>query len=520
MPACVAWIVTIKSDEPPFRLKRKIEAWSPSEQRGNYWRFIDTIKEVEPEDSVCISVDAEDGLYVTKDFILTHNTSVLDSIWWALAGASNVQAVPIRAGQTQARIQLDLGEIVVTRTFKDRDGEFTTQITVENSEGARYPSPQKLLDTLLGSLSFDPLAFTRMDPRKQFDALRQFVPGIDFDEIELANKADYDKRTTINRQAKEARTAGEIIQVAADLPDDDIDEAALVAELEAAGQHNSTIEIRTERRSQAAARVAALRAEAGAIVDALPAAIEQIRSRAADRAADIAQQIDTLERQIAALRTRASAIEDEATAAASEANDQADKSRQTLFVEADELQAKLDAAGEIPAPIDTAALRARIATARSVNEGITMRRKRTAHLARAEELEAASRDLTATMAKRETDKQAAIAAAKLPVEGIGFGEGHIMLNGLPFNQASDAEQLRASIAIAMASNPKLRVIRVRDGSLLDEDGLRLLAEMADAHDCQVWCELVRSDGKVGFVLEDGQVKAKGHAQTDLLSAAE
>ncbi len=71
-----------------------------------------------------------------------------------------------------------------------------------------------------------------------------------------------------------------------------------------------------------------------------------------------------------------------------------------------------------------------------------------------------------------------------------------------------AEKLRASVSIAMAMNPKLRVIRVRDGSLLDEDGLRLLAEMADKSDYQIWIERVDSSGKVGFVLEDGHLKVE------------
>jgi hypothetical protein len=72
--------------------------------------------------------------------------------------------------------------------------------------------------------------------------------------------------------------------------------------------------------------------------------------------------------------------------------------------------------------------------------------------------------------KRNADKRAKIAAAMMPVDGIEFAEDEsILLSGLPFEQASDAEQLRASIAIAMAANPRLRVIRVRGGSLLEED---------------------------------------------------
>lgn len=82
----------------------------------------------------------------------------------------------------------------------------------------------------------------------------------------------------------------------------------------------------------------------------------------------------------------------------------------------------------------------------------------------------------------------------------------VNLEGVPFGQASDAEQLRASIAIAMASNSKLRVIRVRDGSLLDADSMALLSDMADKKDFQVWIERV-GEGATGFIIEDGHVKA-------------
>jgi len=82
------------------------------------------------------------------------------------------------------------------------------------------------------------------------------------------------------------------------------------------------------------------------------------------------------------------------------------------------------------------------------------------------------------MDQREVQKREAVASAKLPVDGIEFGDGEIMFKGVPFSQASDAERLTVSIAIAMAMNPKLRVIRVRDGSLLDDGSMAILAQMA------------------------------------------
>ena len=91
-------------------------------------------------------------------------TSVLDAIWWALAGTKHIQAVPIRTGATKARIRLDLGELIVERRFTP----VGSTLTVEKADGARYTSPQGILDALLGALTFDPLAFVGQEPREQF----------------------------------------------------------------------------------------------------------------------------------------------------------------------------------------------------------------------------------------------------------------------------------------------------------------------------------------------------------------
>lgn len=376
-------------------------------------------------------------------------TSILDAIWWALAGAGNIQGTPIRKGAESARIRLDLGEIVVTRTFKPgKDGGATSGLMVENAEGARFPSPQSMLDSLLGSLSFDPLAFARMEPRRQFEALRAFVPGVDFDAIDQMNKLDYSARTDANRKAKDARAAAAKISVPQDLPAAAVDESALVDDLEKAGKHNADIESRKRNREIAAGKIESLLEEANT------------------------------------LRLRADAIEKEAA----------------------EISEKLKAAPPLSDPIDTSEIRQSIQAAKEINAAIRQREQRQAYEAAAEEAEKKSKELTAKMDSREAEKRAAIYAAKLPVEGLGFGEGEILLNGIPFAQASDAEQLKVSIAIAMALNPKLRVIRVRDGSLLDEESMALLGQMVNGNDFQCWVERVDGSGKVGFVLEDGHLK--------------
>lgn len=388
-------------------------------------------------------------------------TSVLDSIWWALAGASHIQAAPIRKGADKARIRLDLGELVVTRTFNRQKGDaekVTTSLTVESADGAVFRSPQKMLDDLLGELSFDPLAFARAKPAEQVNMLRRLVPDIDFDEIEQLNQRDYDQRRDINRRAKELRAQAGGIDVTG-APTEGIDEGALVAKLEEAGEHNAEIERRKARR------------------EAVQKEIERLHE--ANVAAD--DEIKGLELRIQKLRLE----------------------QQERDGKREELERRLHAADPLPHPIDTATIRAEIERARAHNAALEKAARRRKLEAEAEELEARSEALTGAMEERNEAKAKAIAAANLPVPGLAFGDGAVTLNGVPFDQASDAEQLRASVAIAAALNPKLRVIRIRDGSLLDENGLRLVAELAEQQDMQVWVERVDSSGKVGFVIEDG-----------------
>jgi hypothetical protein len=262
------------------------------------------------------------------------------------------------------------------------------------------------------------------------------------------------------------KASAEQIRVTDKPPVEPIDESALVAKLKEAGDHNADVEKRRANREAFAASLLA-----------------QEKAHAEKQ-----EEIQELQDKIAALTAELEgAVEIH-----------------------NERKAKLANADPLPEVIDTSAVAKQLNSARDNNqqhaEWAADRKRRTELLAAADKLAAESEEITKRIDQRQKDKQAAIAAATLPIDGISFGEGSVLLNELPFEQASDAEKLRTSVAIAMAANPKLRVVRIRDGSLLDEDGLKLVAEMADARDCQVWIERVASDGKVGIVLENGYIK--------------
>lgn len=71
-----AHIVEIRLPEgiEPFRLARKRDKYQAAGGGGRPMRFIDSIEPAGREEAVCIQVAAEDSLYVTQDYLLTHNT--------------------------------------------------------------------------------------------------------------------------------------------------------------------------------------------------------------------------------------------------------------------------------------------------------------------------------------------------------------------------------------------------------------------------------------------------------------
>src|SRR3990170_4767078 len=82
-------------------------------------------------------------------------SSVLDAIWWALAGTKHIQAVPIRKGATKARIRLDLGELIVERRFTPAGAAPAGG----EGGGARPTSPPRGPPAVLGGPPLAPLAF-------------------------------------------------------------------------------------------------------------------------------------------------------------------------------------------------------------------------------------------------------------------------------------------------------------------------------------------------------------------------
>jgi hypothetical protein len=388
-----------------------------------------------------VEISPEGAVQVISGRNAQGKSSVLDAIWLALGGGPAARATsrPVRDGEETAMVSLDLGDFVVTRTWK---GDRTT-LTVHGSDGARHSSPQAILDGLVGRLSFDPLEFTRRSSAEQRDALLSIV-DLPFDPAALdADRARaYDLRTEIGRQQK---AIGKVKKPESTLPLAEHSATDLFAEIQAARIVKQT---ELDQRSG----IAAMTAE-----------IEAKTARIAELTAEVSERTQSLEAATVAL---------------------------TVAPE-----------GHIER------LEVRMEGLEVANEAIRDSNRNLASFTNSEALHEEYEALTAEIAGLDSTKAKGLAAAAFPVDGLGFDESGVTYQGIPFSQASSAEQIQVSLAMAMSLNPTLRVIRIMDGSLLDADSLAAIAATADAADYQVWIERV-GDGDAGaVVIEDGEIVA-------------
>lgn len=157
--------------------------------------------------------------------------------------------------------------------------------------------------------------------------------------------------------------------------------------------------------------------------------------------------------------------------------------------------------------IDAKAIHTQMADAETIN--LKVRENETHEVAtkKLADLRKQSVSLSAKMTEITRTKEKALAKAKFPIEGLAIDDGDVTFEGIPFSQCSSAQKIKISVVIGLAMNPKLRVLLIREGSLLDEKSLAVVAKMAEKADAQVWLERVSKGSECSVIIEDGSVKA-------------
>lgn len=378
-------------------------------------------------------------------------SSLLDAVMFGIAGKDAFPGEPIRKGEETAEVFLDFCDLKLTRKIWRKDGGgFDHSVTLEFADGKRPKEKQHVLDALRGSpIADDPIEFAKLKPKERYDMLKALVPNFDFESKAEERLELFEERTQVGRDLEKAKGAADSINVPPGAPDVPLDVTELATRLREASELNATIDKRAARREQVQDEIEAMR----------------------DR-------VDLLRAEIAKLEG--------------------------------EIEVKvvmLEQADPLPEKVDTAEIEKLIADADRINNVVRQAASKKAHAEQAKLLKARYDELSEQIKAIDEEKKAAIESAKLPVDGLEFGEKDIMLDGLPFDQASTARKIRVSTALLMALKPQLRVLLVREGSLLDVDARKALEDDAKANDFVVLMECVGEEaGPAGVVIVDGQVQ--------------
>jgi DNA repair exonuclease SbcCD ATPase subunit len=371
-------------------------------------------------------------------------SSVLDSIAAGLGGGRQIQAEPVHTGADKARIDMDLGVDPKTPMLR-----VVRTINTERGGSIKVMNAD-------GSSKAKPQSV--LDP--------------------LIGPLSFDPLSFIEGEPR--------------------DQAAMVRSL--AGVDTTAID---EKRTAAASRLADARAKAKSAAAAVPTQppleVAQVSVLALSNDLTAAEDHNRKVREATANVERCKAALVEAQQAVVRAN----AARDDQIRKGGAAITALEALGPEK---DTTAARESIRNAEATN---AQARAWEAYLRLKQDVVLADSLVTNLKIDVETlDKERAdlMAKATLPVEGLAWTEDGVLFNGHPLDQASQAEKIRVAMAVGLAMNPGLRVVLIHDGSLLGPKALALIAEIAEAHDAQVFIERVGDGDPGAIVIEDGMVR--------------
>lgn len=399
-----------------------------------------------------VEIDPDGTVQIVAGANAQGKSSLLNAIFLALTGgvASRQIGKPIRNGEESAEVTLDLGDetgvkMIVTRTWDEKG----TKLTVKAPDGAKYQRPQEILDGLIGALSFDPLEFTRKAPRQQVEDLLELV-GLDFTEEDADRARLYAQRTEVGQRA---HAFGDLPKLPKDSPTRETPATEILDRIRVAQDTQGKID----------------------------------RSR--NLVASVIATIETYESNIEDYRRKIAELND----AISDARDTIARHQEVV--------------DETPDPEDIEFLRDELASIEDRNKTARDNARIIEQRDAQKALEAQYTTLGQQIKALDEAKAKAIAAADMPVSGLGFDDQGVTYNGVPFSQASSAEQIRVSMAMAMAMRPEVRIVLMRDASLLDKESMAVVEEMVKDYDYQAFLEVVGDgDGsETAVVITDGGV---------------
>lgn len=440
-------------------------------------------------------------------------SSSVMALFSALKGFSR-KAIPdpIHHGAKRANVTLDLGQYIVELIITPKG--HTLDVTA--ADGSVIERPHELFAGLLGEYSLDPVAFLNQRPKDQVDDVLAIcgvacpvqqvkdilgadaplpLPKESADSYLMRLSADDTGIVYLNRRAQ-----GRVVESKAKAFDEA--EAKVVnvgGRLTDADKGQSGTELQEQ--------IMALNAK-GVEFQALI----QSHADAKRKHADAKRKLEEKEDALVAAQEQVSLLEQqlkEAIEVRDQANGMIDNAIENEQAAAKKIVAAGDAliAFDDPAPRLTI-VRERFANVEKHNAGLNQRKNLSAfadqmksehekavadHEAIGEQL-AALRDLRLHL----------LDGVDLGVPNLTIVDGELNLNGVTFQQASQAQRVAVSCAIAMRQKPALKLLRIDQGEQLDDETYMQVLKLADANSFQVICTAVSNESALRVRIVDAE----------------
>lgn len=406
-------------------------------------------------------------------------TSILKAIRTAFTG--DADSTSIRIGEGKAEITVELDELNIKRTITER-GNY---LDISNKEGMKMPAPQKYLDGILGTFSFNPIEFfeKKLADRKKYllnaikltitqDELAVYtgekLGGLDYNAhalevVEQARKFYYDKRTIANAEATKKEKA--LQDLNSKIPEGFDPKSVSEEQITKLREAIQTDKLTKQKHEAHLKQITTLQSKEKETVE----------------------QITNLKEMILAAEGRLKNTQAEIVAALEVKFDYSDD---MTIAAAEESLAKLEGQREI------------VFTVKRAEE---VRKEWDAAMIEAVNLDAKVKTLTKEVPEDLIKK------AKLPVEGLTIDGDDIKINGVSIDNLSSSEQLKFGLQIARSLNQQFGIICIDGVETLDKETFALFLKEVENDDNQYFVsrvdgESVSKNGHSVVEVENGEIK--------------
>lgn len=378
-------------------------------------------------------------------------SSFSDAIAAVLGGKSAISDTdqPVRKGAKRAAITFETAEWRAEQIFTAK----SSTLKVVDKEGEQWTEPRTRFAKMLAPFSFDIGGFCRLKPKEMRDALlRACGLGDKLAEIDRKRAAVYANRTDANRERERVQAALSLMTKPVGAPLEYVTIDAAMAEFNAANEAANARRRMAEELQRA----------------------ETLVERSTDH-------VERLKRELAGARVQLA---------------EAEASRDTKRIQL-----------ENEPEVDLEAAAAKMRDIERINQSVTESLRYNEMAADVAAAQSAWEEFDTAVKSFDAEKTALIAGVKLPIDGLEILDADVLLDGIPLGQGSQSAKIKVGLAVSMASDPPIRIARITDASLLDEDSVNTVVEWAAESDYLVLMEFVANE-PVGMEhelwIEDGE----------------